>query len=650
MINLDRVLLLWLLPVLRVRAAPRPNILFLMADEMDGRILDPDSPQVKPPMPNLNALAAAGAKFTTAYNQAPQCVPSRAAMMVGLRTDQVGVYDNWLGGVATNGSADAPDPYCVDQFGKQACIQQAKRQAAPPTFIDRLADVGYGINLYGKMHTGWGLDRYNGSIQEHPFSTGKGSTKAQREWTRGLGPTTNTKGCKQYPSFGRPPNKTMPALSADYDAMNSCVDILRAGLFNDPSTPQFLYCSIIVPHPPYASNFTYLNAVANLTVGVPALVPLNESHPNDIATSTLKHMLDTDQYSADDVEYFRRVYFSMCYESDTMLGEIINALDQSGARDNTYVIMISDHGEDNIEHRQTGKNNMYDSASRVAMVLSGPGVATNQVIRSLTSLNDVYPTILDMARITDVPSNLAGGSLLQLVNTMDSHGAMSPGNASDRRDYVIAQYHSVYSVTGEFMIRQGDFKLIMYAANKYRYRTEHTALVGRAEYPAQFPSQLFNLRDDPWELKDISASNPDVVKRLETLLRAEVDVEAADAAAKDVARDLFLNYVWGDSEDCQSVFEKIYGVGVLNSSDAEAIADWSGRPCKFAGVTPDPTCEHGIKDSTGTICCAASCGVCAHPSEKCSKRPGGSAKCCPSVVQKQGISCEKRGAPCVISS
>ena len=151
--------------------AMRPNILFLMADEMDGRIMDPASPQVKPPMPNLNALASSGALFTTAYNQAPQCVPSRSAMMVGLRTDQIGVYDNFVGGIARNGNATDPDHYCIQAFGKSACIKMALRQAAPPTFIDRLHDAGYGITLYGKMHAGWGLDRYPGSIQECAFSS-----------------------------------------------------------------------------------------------------------------------------------------------------------------------------------------------------------------------------------------------------------------------------------------------------------------------------------------------------------------------------------------------------------------------------------------------------------------------------------------------
>merc|ERR1719472_29601 len=93
--------------------ATHPNILFLMADEMDGRILDPSSPQLKPPMPNLNALAASGALFTTAYNQAPQCVPSRSAMLVGLRTDQLRVYDNFVGGIAVDGDRTQPDSHCV---------------------------------------------------------------------------------------------------------------------------------------------------------------------------------------------------------------------------------------------------------------------------------------------------------------------------------------------------------------------------------------------------------------------------------------------------------------------------------------------------------------------------------------------------------
>ena len=91
---------------------------------------------------------------------------------------------------------------------------------------------------------------------------------------------------------------------------------------------------------------------------------------------------------------------SMCYEADSLLGEIIDALDASGARSSAYIIMISDHGEDNTEHRQTGKNNMYDSASRVAMILSGPSIKPGQLKSELASLNDIFPTVYTLRSVS----------------------------------------------------------------------------------------------------------------------------------------------------------------------------------------------------------------------------------------------------------
>ena len=194
-------------------AAKRPNILFLFADEMDGRIFDATSPQLKPPMPHLTRLAARGALFQRVYNQSPQCVPSRSALMVGLRTDQIEVWDNEFGIAATNGDANNPDPNCITNvvreskqsttWAKAYCIAFAKEQNAPPTFIDRLATEGdYNITLYGKMHVGAGLDRFHGSIQEIPFSWA--STKGKSEVPRGA-ETSAPLEMKRSPSPTAPP-------------------------------------------------------------------------------------------------------------------------------------------------------------------------------------------------------------------------------------------------------------------------------------------------------------------------------------------------------------------------------------------------------------------------------------------------------------
>eukprot|EP00912_Choanoflagellata_sp_UC4_P000515 UC4_evm3s321 len=283
-------------------------------------------------------------------------VSSRSSMMTGRRTDEIRVYDNFVGVVAVDGDPTEIDEYCLSTFGEFACKNFAKFQQAPRTWIDELAASGYNISLYGKMHVGAGLSRYPGLIQEFPFQYN--SPKAWREWMRGVGSITNTKGLEaQLPHLNVPDNVSFPAPDVDYAAINSCVTALEEGLFTS-STPNLLYCSIIVPHPPYKSNATYMAAVKDLNISIALQVPLEELHPNDKFTAILKRSLFMEQVSPAVLKHFREVYFSMCFESDSLLGKVIDSLDASGAREKTYIMMVSDHGEDNTEHRQTGKNNM----------------------------------------------------------------------------------------------------------------------------------------------------------------------------------------------------------------------------------------------------------------------------------------------------
>ena len=266
------------------------------------------------------------------------------------------------------------------------------------------------------------------------------------------------------------------------------------------------------------------------------------------------------------------------------------------------------------------------------MMLSGPQISSKQIIPTLTSLNDIYPTVLAMARISNVPANLPGSSLLSLLSTNGSPHEQLP---AARKDYVVAQYHSVFSVTGSFMIRQGVWKLIEFGPNQ--------------PFGLNFKPQLFNMKTDPWELHDVAGSSPDVVNKLSSLLHTELNVSAVDAQGKAVQRQLFMDTAWKGSAQCQQTFEAIYGKGSLNATDFNRISTWARAPCPFSRPSrPDPTCAAGIKDSTGKVCCKKSCRVCAHPSAACRGRPGGAKDCCPSFVQKAGKSCSTQGAPCVI--
>merc|ERR1719215_1169859 len=114
---------------------------------------------------------------------------------------------------------------------------------------------------------------------------------------------------------------------------------------------------------------------------------------------------------------------------------------------------------------------------------------------------------MDMAGTKARPGPLAGESLLPVAK-----------GAERQKDYVISQYHSVFSGTGMFMVRQGNWKLVLYAAQR----------AGQTPWPPQ----LFNIKADPWERTNRASEHPKKVAAMRSVLESEVDIDAADAAKK----------------------------------------------------------------------------------------------------------------------
>ena len=129
----------------------RPNILFLMTDSMDGRVIDPQATQAQAvELPFLrDFLSSEGTNFVRTYVNSPQCVPSRTSMCTGRRTDQIQTWSNEKGLAA---SLDGTlDDGCVSFYGKDQCASWAKQQNYSETIFTGLAKLGYGVNLYGKI-------------------------------------------------------------------------------------------------------------------------------------------------------------------------------------------------------------------------------------------------------------------------------------------------------------------------------------------------------------------------------------------------------------------------------------------------------------------------------------------------------------------
>ena len=176
-------------------------------------------------------------------------------------------------------------------------------------------------------------------------------------------------------------------------------------------------------------------------------------------------------------------------------------MEATGQLNDTYIIFASDHGEMNMEHRQTLKNALYEASARVPLIVAGPGLRQGVISDQLVSLIDLFPTLMDMAGL-EHPEGLDGHSLLPLCR----------GDATNRPDYVFSEYHSNFANTGIAMWRQGPWKYIRYAG----YHTPALQPPGR-------PRGDQRPRPDP-----PSRSSNDLDARLESL----VDFDDADHRAK----------------------------------------------------------------------------------------------------------------------
>lgn len=183
--------------------------------------------------------------------------------------------------------------------------------------------------------------------------------------------------------------------------------------------------------------------------------------------------------TAEEIRRHTADYYAMVSEVDSQIGRVLDTLERTGQARNTVVVFAGDNGLAVGRHGLMGKQNCYDHSVRVPLVVSGPGIPSGQRNRNLVYLLDVFPTLCRLAGVP-VPSTVEGRDLFW----------------GPQRDSIFYGYrHLMRGVR-----TADDWKLIRY-------------MVGGTERV-----QLFHLRDDPDELRDLSTQNPGQVARLRQLL------------------------------------------------------------------------------------------------------------------------------------
>ena len=423
------------------RRDDRPNILVIMSDEHRADTMGCAGNGVVQ-TPNLDRLAQNGTVFENCYTNSPLCVPCRLSFTAGKYVSRVGAWSNntWL-----------PS----DEYPSIARIMNA---------------AGYESYLCGKQHYDktrrYGFTEIGGDMNLH----NKKGTGDRRD-AGNLDPKPGLS--DRFDDFH--PGDDSKVLSHDRDVTAGTIEFLEGRKRSDG--PFFLFTGFLAPHFPLIVPQHYWDIYKG-RVPMPVIPEGHlESQPRNY-----KHLrigFNVENTPDDVVRKGRELYYGLTQWLDDEIGKVLGALAASDVADNTVVIYTTDHGENLGDHGLWWKNCLYDSASRIPLIVSWPARwAGGQRRTEACSLVDVVQTIAELGGAR-APDDWDG----------DSMTAWLDNPSAGWKDVAVSEYYGHNIASGSAMIRQGRFK--------YVYHTRPDA-----DHPPE--RELYDLEEDPGEFRNLA--------------------------------------------------------------------------------------------------------------------------------------------------
>jgi arylsulfatase A len=486
----------------------KPNIVYILADDMGYGDMGCNNPGSRIPTPNLDRLAAGGVRFTDAHSTSSVCTPSRYSILTGR--------------------------YCWRTPLKRSVLWPWDPPLVTPgrlTVARMLRQNGYRTASFGKWHLGWEWATLNGEKAYKGTRSGKFDMAKRRELERNIdfskvirgGPLDS--GFEYYfgvdvPNFPpytwfeqdrllEQPTEQKPEgmygfpglMEPDWKLEEVIPELTRrvSGYIKDSGgDPFFLYFALTSPHTPIVPNREFIGRSKN------------------------------------------GLYGDFVCEVDWVLGEIMKVLEQKGIADNTLLIFTSDNGPECIsdadggayEHiRQYGhysmghlrgvKRDAWEGGHRVPFIVRWPEVISpGTECGQLIGQGDLIATCADLLGV-ELPEGQAEDSVSILPLLRGD--IMNPV-----RDSIVH-----HSASGKFALRRGDWVFIDAPSGddnkepdwfkKERGYTSHN-----------LPGELFNLKDDITERINHFAGYPQVVKEMSLALKQikgsdDVEVDCSDS-------------------------------------------------------------------------------------------------------------------------
>ena len=358
-------------------AAEKPNVLFIMADDL--RDYGGAFARAVVKTPNLDRLAARGVRFERAYAQYPVCNPSRVSMLTGLRCEQTGVVDN-----TTLFRSRLPDLVTLPQLFRQN---------------------GWFAGSYGKIYH---VGEVAGDVRAGWTDQGKSWDEAKMFTPTPLGKKGDIRelapGKIAWAKVG-----AMDGTDDDQpDGQNAVAAIAAIEKYTAAGKPWFVGAGFHKPHDPFLVPKKYFDLYPT------NVLTLYRNPTNASAAPPLAIPKGLDKIFAEftdrDRRDFLRAYLAGVSFMDAQVGRLLDTLDRLKLWDNTVIIFLGDHGYHTGERDWWNKNTLFDRSCRAPLFIAAPGVKGGQVCRSPVEFVDLYPTVADLGGLT-APHALAGKSL-----------------------------------------------------------------------------------------------------------------------------------------------------------------------------------------------------------------------------------------------
>ena len=362
----------------------RLNVLFIISDDLNCDIGAYGNTQIF--TPNIDMLAQRGVLFGNAHNQYPWCAPSRASMMTGLYPDQTNIKK----------------------------LRIYLRQALPKviTIGQRLIQENYHSVRVGKIF------HYN-----NPRDIGTAGHDDNYTWQQTVNPYGRDK-IEEYKINTLKPRAyggTLSWLVADgideeqTDGIGATETINFLDQFAESGENFFLAFGLYRPHTPYVAPKKYYDLYDPDKLEIPqSSDDYLKTLPRPAAIS-VREKAEQNNLDKNLAKTIKEAYYATTSFVDAQVGRVLDKLKSTGLDKNTVVIFTSDHGYHLGEHGHWQKRTLFDNATRVPLIVAGPGINKNQKIMDApVELVDLYPTIMEVLGL-DAPEFVSGKSFATIL-------------------------------------------------------------------------------------------------------------------------------------------------------------------------------------------------------------------------------------------